>query len=177
MSKRMYLDGKECRRVVFHPYVPAMVNQVENWLTAMSIDGWKLVDNKGWHFYFLKSREEERKYFIYSGFDSTQGITYDFYRAMDMYSKSKSKLFKRTYSIFEVDPNKIDDDFLIYRMLRNKFYRKHYIKMTFFCLLFITLSLICSFYTPFWGGVGMPFMLMLIYAVASAINLSRFIVQ
>lgn len=173
MLKKIYSDGSNHCVVLFHPHIKAMVNQVENWLTEVSRDGWKLVDKKGWLFYFDKSKENEIQYFIYSGFDSSPGIAYDFLRAKDRYSKSKSKLFELTYDVFEVDQNKIDEEYNKYRMLRNRFYRSHYIKLAVFCLVFIVISLIFSFSTPLFWIVGLPYMLLLIYAIISIIILTN----
>ncbi len=73
---------------------------------------------------------------MYSGFGASFGWSYDYYRAMEKYSNRQSALFKRTYQIFEIDPQKIDDDYIQYHVSRNKFYRKHYIQLAFFALLF-----------------------------------------
>lgn len=173
MSKRMCLDGKVYRKVTIHPYIPAMVQQVEKWLEKMSQDGWKLEDKKGWIFYFIKCKKHNKKYFMYSGFDSSIGWSYDYYRAKEKYSNSQSALFKQTYQIFEIDPKKIDDDYIQYRMSRNKFYKKHYIKLAFFCITFILLTLIVSFYSPLFWIVSLPFVLDLIYAIVSIIILIR----
>lgn len=176
MLKRKCLDGKENRKVFFHPYIPATVNQVERWLTEVAYDGWKLIDKKGWMFYFIKSKKKERQFFMYSGFDLTPGIAYDYLRAKDIYakSKSKSKIYQRTFDIFEVDTERIDDGFYQYRRLRNQYYRKHYCKFAVFCTVFIAAAIVFSFFNSWFWIVGVPYLVWLIYAVASIITLTRF---
>lgn len=183
----MCSNGKVMRKTMLHPYTPAMVNYVEKWLTKMSLDGWKLVDKKGWQFCFVRSRKEARHYFIYSGFDASKGISYDFYRAKDIYAKSKAdinkrlydvtQINKRVYDIFEVAPCKIDRQFYDYRIMRNRYYRNHYVKLAIFSFVFIALSLIGLLINPKFWISGVPFLISFVYAVISAIMLSQFIKQ
>lgn len=177
MLKSTYWGGRMKRKLVLHPYTPAMVNHVERWLTKMSCDGWKLVHKNGWKFYFLRSQKRPRQYFMYSGFDASQGISYEYHRAKDIYAESKAEINKRTDGIFEVSSCKIDSKFYYYRMIRNKYYRNHYVKLAIFSLIFIVLSLVGSFNNLFFVVVGVPFLITFIYAITSILIVSRFIKQ
>lgn len=164
-------------KIVFHPYIPAMVNQVEKWLTEMSCDGWQLVHKDRWKFYFIKSKKQERQYFIYSGFDASRGISYEYYSAKELYAKSGIEINKQSYDIFEVDPSKIDSKFYGYRMMRNKYYKNHYIKLAVFSSVFLLLSLVISFFNIYFFIIGVPYLLVFIYAITSVLIISRFTKQ
>ena len=156
------------KKIVFHPYIPAMINHVEKWLTDMSDKGWKLVRKDGWKFYFIKSFKQERRYFMYTGFDASKGFSHEYYRAQKKFAKSGTEINKRTDGVFEVDPCKMDDDFHFYRMIRNKYYRKHYIKLALFSSFFVALSLAISIYNfYFLFVIGIPYLIMFIYAFVS----------
>ena len=115
------------KKTVYRPFLPAMVNETEEWLTRKSAQGLELVYMNGWKFVFKTSnKNEENEYFIYSGFDGSKGFSYEFYRAKEKYAK-KSELKKANCSAFSIDPKKRDDDFENYRFLRNKYYKKHYL--------------------------------------------------
>ena len=73
-------------KTILHPYIPAMVNNVEEWLSQMSDKGLTLIYMNGWKFVFQDTQKSEKKeYFIYSGFDASTGFSYDFYRAKEKY--------------------------------------------------------------------------------------------
>lgn len=116
-------------KTILHPYIPAMVNNVEEWLSQMSDKGLTLIYMNGWKFVFQDTQKSEKKeYFIYSGFDASTGFSYDFYRAKEKYGNNTA-LNKSNCCAFEVDPTKKDEKFKNYRFLRNNYYKKHYIKL------------------------------------------------
>ena len=110
-------------------------------------------------------------------------MSYDFYRAKDIYAKSKAdinkwlydvtQINKRVYDIFEVDSCKIDRQFYDYRIMRNRYYRNHYVKLAIFSFVFIAQSLICSLINPKFWISGVPFLISFVYAIISAIMLSH----
>ena len=136
---------------VFYPYVPALINSVERWLTQKAFNGWRLEAVHGWKFVFRKCTPYTTRFFSYSGFGTSMGISYDYLASKQRYSNSKSTINKSVSIIYEVDVEKIDNDFNSFVLLRNKYYLKHYIGLLLFSiihtsiaisLMFINLSLV-----------------------------------
>ena len=122
---------------IFHPHIPAMVNDLENWLEEKTLLGWRLEKVCCWIFTFRKCAPYKGKYFIYRGFDASKALSFDFHIAKERYAAKKSPLNKLHTHIFEVDSLKIDTCYLKYIRARNLFYKRHYLKLT-------IISLICS---------------------------------
>lgn len=116
-------------KVIILPHTPAMVNEVELWLENKTKQGWRLINKKFWVFRFISCKPYVSKYFIYKGFDSGKGISFDYHMAREKYGKAKSLLNKENMPIFEVDVNKLDATYCEYINLRNQFYTKHYLKL------------------------------------------------
>lgn len=129
------------QRVVIHPFIPSMANKVEKWLEEMAIKGWELVRFSGWRFFFKKSKPQKRIYLISLHFDKSKGISYDYYRVKELYGKSKAIINKAYCEIFEADESKIDYNFYLFKRIRNKYYKKHYLKLSIFSFVSILLSL------------------------------------
>lgn len=106
-----------------------MINSIETWLTEMSLNGWALEEQKGWKFIFIRSAPKQREYFMYSALDAGKGFWFDYYMAKKQYELKKSKLLKSTDSIFEVDFNKKNEQYVRYRDMRNKYYKRHYLQL------------------------------------------------
>ena len=155
------------KKTVYRPFLPAMVNETEEWLTRKSAQGLELVYMNGWKFVFKTSnKNEENEYFIYSGFDVSKGFSYEFYRAKEKYAK-KSELKKANCSAFSVDPKKRDDDFENYRFLRNKYYKKHYLLLLLMTLTFGVISLVVSMYEPEFICVPCLLCIAVLYSIVS----------
>ena len=153
--------------IIIHPFIPAMVNDIENWLLEKSNEGLRLVRMKGWMFVFERSQILSTEYFIYIGFDASKGFSNEYYRAKQKYGKRKSKINKYDWSVFEVDPKKIDSDFVTFRILRNKYYKNHYLKLFIFSLFLEILSIIVSFYSRIFFCISLLFVIVNIYSLIS----------
>ena len=127
-------------KVIILPHTPAMVNEVELWLENKTKQGWRLINKKFWVFRFVRCKPYVSKYFIYKGFDSSEGISFDYHMARKKYGKAKSLLNKENLPIFEVDVNKIDPTYCEYINLRNQFYTKHYLKLLFLSGFFLAVA-------------------------------------
>lgn len=127
--------------MVFHPYIPAMVNALEQWLCQKASDGWRLEEVHGWMFRFRKCEPYPTKFFCYSGFGASKGISYDFYNSKNQYSRSGSALNKSSAIIYEADIEKLDANFTHLIRLRNKYYQKHYGLLLLFACLYLVLAI------------------------------------
>lgn len=159
------------KRIVIHPFIPAMVNIVERWLSRLSSQGLILVDIKGWVFVFEKKPANETEYFIYNGFDASKGFSDDFFRAKECYAKKKSKLNKLNRSIFEVDTTKIDEGFLLLLEMRNQYYKNHYLILFIMSLLLGVLCAVFSCYNQLFLYFFMVFIIWILYSTVSIIIL------
>lgn len=83
-----------------------MSNIIEKWLTQMSLNGFALIYNNWWKFVFVETSPKHREYCLYSGFDASKGIWADYYLAKKLCGKTKGKLLKNTYGIFEIDKDR-----------------------------------------------------------------------
>ncbi len=120
--------------MIIRPYIPAMVNDLERWLTKMAADGWRLEDVRGWKFSFRKCKPYTARFCSYSGFGTSYGISNDYLMSKELYSRKKSVINKSTSIIYEVDIEKIDSNYIHFFRLRNKFYLKHYLALLLFSL-------------------------------------------
>ena len=125
-----------------HPYFPFGIIRLEKWLSKMALSGLKLQSVNGWNFIFISSEPKERKYFCYSGFAKEKGISYDYFRAKELYSVRKSPLNKSTYDVFEVDLQRIDEKYDRYVEQRNRYYKNHYGKLLCFWIFMFVLSVV-----------------------------------
>ena len=126
---------QEKLKTCFFPCTHAMTVLTERWLSRQAAEGWKLYGKKLCFFTFIKAKEANIEYFMYSGFGSERGLSYDFLRARDRYEKKNSNI-KMEFGLFEADPNKIDNEFYQYRSDRNRYYKKHYFWVLFLlCIL------------------------------------------
>lgn len=113
---------------VFIPFILARINKVEAQLSNICLDGWELVDVKGWSFFFRKTSPTKRMYFVYRNFDRSKGISFDYHRAKQIYSKRNSNL-SNPY-IFEIDTSKIDANLYSYIDIRNRYHIKFYVLLS-----------------------------------------------
>lgn len=157
------------RKTIIHPFISAMVNQVESWLSDMSLNGWILEEQKGWKFTFVKSASKKREYFMYSAVDLSKGFWADYHMAEKRYKLNQSKLMS-SCSMFEVDSNKIDAQYSQYKSIRNNYYKKHYLKLflsTFICIVILSTISIATDRNLF--GEIIIFLLLFIYFTVSYI--------
>lgn len=94
------------KKTVIKPFIPSMSNIIEKWLTQMSLNGFALIYNNWWKFVFVETSPKHREYCLYSGFDASKGIWADYYLAKKLCGKTKGKLLKNTYGIFEIDKDR-----------------------------------------------------------------------
>lgn len=117
---------------VIRPRLPAMVNYSERWLRQKASAGWKLIHNDRCRFVFRRCEPYDGHFLMYSGFDKSKGLSYDYYRIRENYKKSKSEINKQQSDIFEADAAKIDSDYWGFIRTRNKYYLRHYEKLCLF---------------------------------------------
>lgn len=127
---------------VIRPCLPAMVNFTERWLRQKAFDGWKLIHNNRCRFVFRRCKPYDGHFLMYSGFDKSKGLSYDYYRIRENYKKSKSEINNQQSYIFEADAAKIDSDYWGFIRTRNKFYLSHYKKLCLFSGL-ISIIVLC----------------------------------
>ncbi len=162
------------KKVVYHFYIPALTDDVENWLKEMALNGWKLIDLNYCKFTFQRITKQEIEYFMYSSFGTHKGISFDYYMAERLYRKSKSILDKNGRSgIFEVDVKKIDSKFYSYRRFRNKAYKKHYFKFSLISLIALAIVAFFSIDIPYFFLLGIPYLLFLVYSLVSIFILTK----
>jgi len=118
-----------------------MINCLEEWLTKKAAEGWKLEEIHGWKFVFRKCKPYAAKFFAYSGFGTSIGISHDYQASKNRYAHSKNKLNKANEFIYEVDICKIDSNFKHYVSLRNKYYTKHYLLLLIFALVYTVIGI------------------------------------
>ena len=126
---------------IVRPYTPAMINFVERWLCKKAADGWRLEKVYGWKFVFRKCRPYVTRYFSYSGFGTSSGISNEYWASKLNYACKKSVLNKMNTIIYEVDFRKINTDFNYLVFLRNKFYLKHYFALLLFAIVYVALAI------------------------------------
>lgn len=124
-----------------HPYRHTTVNETEAWLKNQAENGLRLVDKKYSLFTFRKCKPYETEYFMYSSFNANAGIFHDYHVAKELYGKNGSEINKLFVDVFEVDFQRIDKQFYVYKKLRNDYYKKHYFHLSIFSSIFLLLSL------------------------------------
>lgn len=134
--------SKKVSKVVVHPYIPAMIILLEHWLAERATEGWQLINVQGFKFTFQSCQPYTAKFFAYSGFDSSKGISADYWMSKTRYARKDTQLNKGSLPIYEVDQQKIDADFSSYVRLRDKYYLKHYRLLCLFSLICILLSIV-----------------------------------
>ena len=82
------------RKVIFYPFIPAMVNIVEKWLQTKSRQGLILVRRSGWIFVFEEKQANDTRYFMYFNLDASIGFATEYYYVKQRYGKGKSKINK-----------------------------------------------------------------------------------
>ena len=142
----------------YYLYTPAMINSMERWLIKKAADGWRLEEVHGCKFVFRKCQPYETVYVAYSGFGRGCGVASDYWMSNKLYSSKTSALSKSAGKVFEADINKIDSQFKYFILIRNKYYRKHYIGM-------LILALIWIFLTAFLLSSNSAFIVPLIFAI------------
>ena len=130
---------------VFFPYVPALINSVERWLSQKASNGWKLEAVHGWKFVFRRCTPYTTCFFSYSSFGTSIGISYDYWVSKQRYSHSKSAINKSVSIIYEVDVRKIDNEFNSFVFLRNKYYLKHYVGLLLFSIIYTAIAISLMF--------------------------------
>lgn len=144
----------------FFPYIPAMVNILERWLSRKALDGWRLENACGWIFVFRKCTPYKTRFFAYNNIGTSKGIAGDYALSKRLYARRKSPINKQNHEIYEVDVDKIDKFFETTVLLRNKFYLKRYFIGTLFSIIFILPSIymmmvhhIFIVFVIFWGSI------------------------
>lgn len=162
------------KKKVFKLYVPAMVNQIEDWLYNEAALGWVLISKRGWGFTFEKSSPKHKEYFAYFSVDKTFGFDNDYYRAKEKYAKKKAPISKNSYEIFEIDLLKKDSDFYTYKKARDSYYKKHYLKLLIFSLAFVICSIATAiiYNSCFLTGL-LLFFVLLLYSLISIVILGK----
>lgn len=112
--------SKKVSKVVVHPYIPAMIILLEHWLAERATEGWQLINVQGFKFTFQSCQPYTAKFFAYAGFDSSKGISADYWMSKTRYARKGTQLNKGSLPIYEVDLQKIDADFSSYVRLRDK---------------------------------------------------------
>ena len=161
------------RKIVFHPNFHFLVNINENWLSQMAKSGWVLVDFSGWFFEFEGSKSCDKQFFMYSTFDASKGISFDFHLAKQKYSKRSSRLNKKIFCVFEVDFKKLDEQFLQYVKQRNTYYINFYTKLFVFNIFLCLLCLFTSFYIKYWHIFSIIPMLISFYSIIAILILRK----
>ena len=131
---------QEKLKTCFFPCTHAMTVLTERWLSKQAAEGWTLYRKRFCFFTFMKAKEAEIEYFMYSSFGREHGLSYDFIRAKERYAKKNSNINKE-FGLFEADPDKIDEEFHQYRSDRNRYYIKHYSWVLFFLCIFAIFGL------------------------------------
>ena len=158
---------------IIHPYVPALINFVERWLSQKASNGWRLEAIHGWKFVFRKCTPYTTRFFSYSSFGTSKGISYDYFRSKKRYSCSKSSINKSTSIIYEVDVRKIDNDFYGFVFLRNKYYLNHYLGLLLFAIVYTVISIGLMFISSTLAIFLVIGFILLVYSLFSVFILAR----
>ena len=164
-------DRKETVKVI-HPHIRGFVNQTERWLEHQALHGFRLEEYHGWVFTFRRCQPYHALYFMYSAFNSSKEIRFDYHMAKIRYAKKNSVLNQTAYEIFELDSKKIDDDFAKYKHIRNNFYKRHYLGLLLFSVVAIVILLLCLRNPFVWGFLLAP-ILLLVYSLISLFGLAE----
>ena len=140
----------------------------------MAKSGWLLVGLNGWLFEFEGVKSCDKKFFIYSGFDASRGISFDYYLAKEKYSKKSSRLNKKSSWVFEVDSLKIDEQFFQYLNLRNSYYMNFYIKLLLFNLILSGVCVPLFSCMNYWYICFMIPLLISVYSIFARLVLKRY---
>ena len=144
-----------------------MVNIVEKWLQTKSRQGLILVRRSGWIFVFEEKQANDTRYFMYFNLDASIGFATEYYYVKQRYGKGKSKINNSYDSVFEVDPKNVDSNFEKYVNARNEYYKKRYIKLLIFSIIFSLAPLFGSCQYPLFIYVFIFYCLIILYAIAS----------
>ena len=118
------------KKKIVRPHIPAMVNRTERWLQEQASNGWRLTRYNHWIFVFQKCKPYDTHYLMYSSFDKSKGLSYDYLRIKQKYKKAKSQINQAPVAVFEADNAKVDSDYYRFIGIRNKFYITHYIRLS-----------------------------------------------
>lgn len=146
-----------------------MSNIIEKWLTQMSLNGFALIYNNWWKFVFVETSPKHREYCLYSGFDASKGIWADYYLAKKLCGKTKGKLLKNTYGIFEIDTKKDKQMLYQFKKIRKKHYVKHYFGLFMLTLFFSFILLVLSYLNKYCIILYILCLVLVIYYLVSLI--------
>ena len=108
----------------------------------MASNGFQLIKNNRWCFYFERATQRKTDYHMYIAVEKNDKHRKDFFDLKRKYAQSKTKSdFNKndtSLRIFETDPNKIDDSYYAAKQFRKQVYIIHYVKLVIaFFVLFI----------------------------------------
>lgn len=126
-------------RKVFRPYVAASVNNVEQWLSTMSENGWTLYEVDRWVFAFRKSFPKHKEFFMYWSLDRNTVAFNNYLSIKQRYEKSGCSISTSGICIFEADSLKIDATYVHSIDERNEYFLNYSVKM-------LVAALICDIF-------------------------------
>ena len=164
------LNNRQSFKTIIHPYIPAMANHVEEWLTKMSENGFALVSMRGWKFVFKKLSPKTRRYFMWYALPKDKKMLNDFVYYENKIGLKKTVLSKES-NIFEIDLNEVGYEHFL--NLRNKNYFSYYLKLCLFSLSLIILSIVFGFIFKNIMWVGTLYIIPFCYSIISLLLLRK----
>ena len=158
---------------LIYPYTPAMINHVEKWLSKKASEGLRLEEVHGWKFTFRKCKPYITRYFSYSGFGTSMGISSEYLQSKHRYALRRSSLNKSSFEIYEVDINRIDTDYGYSVLLRNKYYLRHYLGLLVFALVCTAIAIWLTLINRILAYILICECILLAYSLFSVVVLTR----
>lgn len=159
---------------ILHPYIPAMVNRTERWLKQKSNEGWRPIEFNRIFVTFRKCSPYNGEFLIYSGFDASKGLSFDYNTTKTKYQKATSKINKLIRTVFEADPTKLDSEYFRFKKMRNAYYLKHYALLSvfsFFAVTGLSVTMLLSPFRLYLVFLMIVWQILLIYAFVSLLIL------
>ena len=125
-----------------HSYSILDIPKLEAWLKEESKKGLRLVKVSGSVFFFRECEPKEREYFFYQSTGDRNGSFWGSFAACQrQYGLRKSELNRQSGHCFEVDPQKMDRGYFMYKKARTAHYRKDFRTSLILYLIFFFVSL------------------------------------
>ena len=159
---------------IIRPFTILHLEQIEAWLKKQSLNGYMLVDLKGWSFSFVECSPRQREYFLYVSpfLEKNDRFLAEFYFIRNLYYLRKSLLNKkRNLNIFEADISKLDQGYFVTRKTRTKHYLKYHIKLLLLKVPLLIAALWLSAFEKLFFLISLICIALIIYSIISIFNL------
>lgn len=162
-----------------YPFIPAMVNNVETWLSFMAENGQMVTHRTGWHFYFKSGKPSKKEYVFYSSLDASKGLFFDFDSLKKENGSRNSYISKDEHHLIEIAKGTDTIDCARFKYIRDKYYRTHYFSLFLMGIFFLAVHIVTSIMMKQREVVllAIPWTVVTVYSFISLLLISKAIIR